>query len=278
MERYQLGAYRCARNTTSGDLLLLIAGATRFKAIFTRAFPGLYFSSTFPDRFGQFSWGTYIKQASAEDEAALNALCALFQEVVCIGDDLDESFALAFHTQTSPAGGYERTRVGQLVREAKPYNRAGSRGDRGRAAELAALLAAFVQRHPTYRGAELLAAVPPSNAEKDFDLPALLAEEIARRTGLGNATAMLHKTRPTRPMKECQTVQEKVDNLKDAFAVDPNAVRGKAMIVVDDVYQSGFSINEVGRVLRQAGARLVLGLTVTKTAHDLSEESVDELA
>jgi predicted amidophosphoribosyltransferase len=74
-------------------------------------------------------------------------------------------------------------------------------------------------------------------------------------------------------MKECQTIQEKVDNLAGAFAADPAVIAGKSVIILDDIYQSGFSINEVGRAVRDAGARLVLGLTATKTAHDLAEET-----
>lgn len=134
----------------------------------------------------------------------------------------------------------------------------------------------FIQRHPTYRRADLLIAVPPSNTNKDFDLPAVLVAEVARRSGLQDATAAVRKTRATGPMKECRTVQEKVDNLKDAFAADAAAVQGKNILLVDDIYQSGFSINEIGRVLRGAGASRVVGLTATKTAQDLSEDLTDE--
>jgi hypothetical protein len=273
MNRFQMGTFRGSHNPTTGDLLLMVDGSPLYKAILARAFPNLYFSSTFPDKFGQFTWGTYIKRASDTDEGELRGLCELFQRVVYLADDLDECFALAFHTQTSAAGGYERTSVGQLVRDAKPYNRAGSRGDRGKGVALAELLAGFIQQHPTYRRAELLVAVPPSNENKDFDLPALLAAEIAGRTGKRDATGAVRKTRATRPMKDCPTVQEKVENLKDAFAADSAVFQQKSVILVDDIYQSGFSINEVGRSLRQAGARLVLGLAATKTTQDLSEET-----
>ena len=264
------------RNPANQDLLLLITGSTHYKAILGRAFPNLYFSSAFPDRFGNFSCGTYIRNPAPQDEVGLQALCGLLQRAVCMEDDLDECFALAFHTQTSAAGGYERSPIGQLVRTAKPYNRAGSPGDRLRAAELAVLLSAFIQEHPTYRRANLIVAVPPSNTDKDFDLPALLVAEAAQRTGQSDASAALRKTRPTRPMKDCPTIQDKVENLAGAFEADPAVVAGKSVIVLDDIYQSGFSMNEAGRAFRAAGARLVLGLAATKTAHDLSEETTDE--
>jgi len=73
-------------------------------------------------------------------------------------------------------------------------------------------------------------------------------------------------------MKDCRTVQEKIDNLKDAFTAEAAQVKGKKVILVDDIYQTGFSINEVCRVLRGQGVAVVLGLVATKTAHDLSED------
>jgi predicted amidophosphoribosyltransferase len=276
MDRFQMDKFRCSRNL-AGDVLLMVSGSPRYKAILARAFPELYFSSTFADKFGSFTWGTYIKRASEGDERAICGLCELFQQVVYLADDLDECFALAFHTQTSSTGGYERTPIGQLVYTAKPYNRVGSPGDREQGVALAELLAGFVEQHPTYRRADLLVSVPPSNTNKDFDLPALLVAEIARRTGKRDATAAVRKTRATRPMKDCLTVQEKVDNLHGAFAADPAVVRQKCVVLIDDIYQSGFSIHELGRSLRQAGASLVLGLVASKTARDLSEETGYEL-
>jgi predicted amidophosphoribosyltransferase len=269
MDRYQLGAIRLSRNPTSDDLLLMVAGPTQYKAILSRALPGLYFSRVFPDRFGQYDWGTYIRGADAAQEGTLRELCCLFQQAVFIDDDLDECFALTFHTQMSVAGGYERTAIGQLVREAKPYDRAGSAGSLDKAKDLAALLARFVRQHPTYRRGDLLAAVPASNVNKTFDLPSVLASEMAAGLGLVDATAAIRKARATRPMKDCRTVQEKIDNLKDAFVVDASVFGGKRVILVDDIYETGFSINEVGRAARSAGASLVLGLVATKTARDL---------
>ncbi|HZT81676.1 MAG TPA: phosphoribosyltransferase family protein [Gemmataceae bacterium] len=273
MDKHQLGGFRLARNAATGDLLLLVSGPTLYKAVLGRAFPALYFSRTFEDRFGQFTWGTYIRGAGAAEEKALGEFCTLLQAAVYIDDDLDESFALSFHTQTSPAGGYERTAIGRLVYEAKPYDRIRHPGDRQRAAELAGLLVRFVQQQPTYRAADLLIPVPPSNQNKDYDLPTLLAEAIGKQTGIAATPAALRKTRNTRPMKDCRTVQEKIDNLKGAFTADPALVKGKKVILVDDIYQTGFSINEVCRVLRGQGVALVLGLVATKTAHDLSEDN-----
>lgn len=47
-------------------------------------------------------------------------------------------------------------------------------------------------------------------------------------------------------------------NLKNAFAVrDPRAVRGKKLLLVDDVFTTGTTVNECARVLRKSGAQSV---------------------
>ena len=38
---------------------------------------------------------------------------------------------------------------------------------------------------------------------------------------------------------------------------------------LDDIYQAGFTLNEVGKVLFEAGAQSVFGLAATKTGRDL---------
>lgn len=272
MDRYQLGVFELSRNERSGDLLLLLAGSTLYKSVFSRAFPDLRFSRTFEDRSGEFDWGTYIKRADEEDEEAIAQFCELLQTVILIDDDLKETFSLGFHGRMSSSGRYERTELGQLMRDAKPYNQGQSPGSRRKGEELAERMVQFIQAHPTYEDADLIVAVPPSNPDKPFDLPTFLVEKIAEQTGHTVATRSLRKTRSTRPMKECQTIPEKLDNIRDAFEADEAVFEGKSVIIIDDIYQSGFSMNEVGRVLDEAGADMVLGLVATKTFQDLSED------
>lgn len=272
MDRYQLVRFALTRNPQSGDLLLMVDGATAYKAVFSRAFPNLYFSRTFEDQFGNYSWGTYIKGATEADKTQLEAFGYLLQSAVLIDDDLDECYALSLHSQTSASGSFERTPIGQVVYMAKPYNRPPNPSNREKADELAGLMANFIQQHPSYTRADCIVAVPPSNPNKPFDLPTHLAQTIGTLTRLPVEPTAIRKIRATRPMKDCKTVQEKIGNLKDAFQADPSTVANKTVILLDDIYQTGFSINEVGRTLRQAGAKLVFGLTATKTFQDLSED------
>src|SRR5208337_5604550 len=55
-------------------------------------------------------------------------------------------------------------------------------------------------------------------------------------------------------------------NLRGAFAVaQPEGVKGREVLLVDDVYTTGATVSECARVLRQAGATKVWVATVART-------------
>jgi len=62
--------------------------------------------------------------------------------------------------------------------------------------------------------------------------------------------------------------RQKVDNVKGAFcALSPELVAGLTLLLIDDIYDSGYMLREVAQTLKQAGASAVYPLTITRTAH-----------
>ncbi len=195
----------------------------------------------------------------------------MFQEVVCIEDDLTETFALDYHTQMAPTGGYARTDLSNLVYRSKPYRGDFTPAKQQTADEIVERMTGFIQVRPTYARAEIIAAVSPSVLGRP-SLPVYLVEQLAACLGKVNGTGWITKVRPTRPMKDCKTIQEKIDNVRGAFALTSQGsaqIRGRSTILLDDIYQTGFTLNEVARMLIASGSREVLGLVATKTARDL---------
>ena len=45
----------------------------------------------------------------------------------------------------------------------------------------------------------------------------------------------------------------------------PDAVEGKSILLVDDIFDSGATIKEIGRMLTQAGATTIAPLVIAKT-------------
>jgi pyrimidine operon attenuation protein/uracil phosphoribosyltransferase len=270
MDHYQITRFEI-KDAHHNNAVLLVTGPLRYKAILQRAFKQYYFSRTFEDRFGRYEWGTYIYNIDISERERVETLLQVFQETVCIEDDLAETFALGYHTQMNPAGGYVRTDFGNLVYQAKPYRGNFTKTRQRAADEIAEQMAQFMKCHPTYARAEIVAAIP-SSATNQPNLPVYLAERLADHLGKENGTDLISKTRSTHPMKDCRTIQEKINNVKGAFALDHQGtarMQDRSIILLDDIYQTGFTLNEVGYVLLASGVREVLGLVATKTAQDL---------
>jgi len=74
------------------------------------------------------------------------------------------------------------------------------------------------------------------------------------------------KTRQTQPQKEMHTLPQKRDNVAGAFAVN-NDINGKRVLLVDDLFDSGATLDEITRLLRKHGAANINVLTLTRTIH-----------
>jgi len=76
----------------------------------------------------------------------------------------------------------------------------------------------------------------------------------------------LKKTRATEPQKMFQNSTLKSDNVKQAFRYErPMEVRGKTVLVVDDIFDSGSTIKEIGMMFTKLGAAKIAPLTIAKT-------------
>jgi len=77
---------------------------------------------------------------------------------------------------------------------------------------------------------------------------------------------LVAKTRQTRPQKEMKTLAQKRANVHGAFALKATA-KGKSILLVDDLFDSGATLEEIARLLQKDGAASVNVLTLTRTIH-----------
>jgi competence protein ComFC len=121
---------------------------------------------------------------------------------------------------------------------------------------------------PRLRGRRFDAIVPVplhSARERDrgFNQATLLAELLARRTGLRLNDAM-ERIRYTTTQTAYDRV-ERMRNLQDAFRLRKKAeVRGLRVLLIDDVLTTGSTLSECSRVLRNAGAISVYAATAAR--------------
>jgi predicted amidophosphoribosyltransferase len=58
---------------------------------------------------------------------------------------------------------------------------------------------------------------------------------------------------------------ERIANVRGAFRVArPERIRGRSVVLVDDVFTTGSTLGECARVLREAGAADVRALTLAR--------------
>ena len=93
------------------------------------------------------------------------------------------------------------------------------------------------------------------------------AQQVAAQLGV-EYLAVLGKVRITREQKSLKNWLQKADNVRGAFVVRfPELVAGRVLLLIDDIYDSGYMIREVAQTLMQAGAKAVYPFTITRTAH-----------
>ncbi|NWG02041.1 MAG: ComF family protein [Syntrophaceae bacterium] len=98
--------------------------------------------------------------------------------------------------------------------------------------------------------------------ERGFNQALLLAKEISGRTGIPYRKKMLQKKKSTPPQVNLSGA-EREQALRGVFqATEEEELLGKSILLVDDVYTTGATVNECSKVLLKGGAKRVDVLTL----------------
>jgi len=121
---------------------------------------------------------------------------------------------------------------------------------------------------PTSLEADVVIPVPlhPTRLrEREFNQSLLLADQIAQYIGSPLSFTNLVRTTPSEPQSTLSR-KERLKNLRQAFAVRrPLLIARKRVLLIDDVFTTGTTVNECAKVLRKAGAETVFVLTLART-------------
>jgi ComF family protein len=100
---------------------------------------------------------------------------------------------------------------------------------------------------------------------RGFNQSLLLARQVSRMYEMRVDPFLLYRSRETPPQTQL-TEEERRKNVRGAFAIDTGKLlKGKSVLLVDDVYTSGATVNECSRVLVRGGAKTVHVLTLART-------------
>ncbi len=101
-------------------------------------------------------------------------------------------------------------------------------------------------------------------AWRGFNQSSELGRAVGRALGVAVWDRALVRTRYTMPQTRLDR-KARQTNLKDAFAADASLVRGRRILLVDDVYTTGSTLGECARTLKRAGAAAVDALVLART-------------
>lgn len=136
----------------------------------------------------------------------------------------------------------------------------------GWADSFATLLRSTPWVEPALEQADWLLPLPLSAqrlAQRGYNQSLLLARALARHK---TRSDLLLRIRDTAVQSELKR-HERLLNMRDAFAVEPRQVaclRGRRVVLVDDVMTSGASLYAAATALRQVGVAHVTALVVAR--------------
>ena len=126
--------------------------------------------------------------------------------------------------------------------------------------ELAYFLGDYIRRIDP----DALVPVPMYPAKKrmrGYNQSQVLADALGRHLNLPVRGDLVRRVRNTRALKALNP-KERLNNLKNAFNLKGNGVKLSTIIIVDDIYTTGSTIDAVSKVLLEAGVKNIYFVTI----------------
>lgn len=97
--------------------------------------------------------------------------------------------------------------------------------------------------------------------QRGYNQAALLAKAVGRATDIPVYEHYLGRIKYAPPLKN-QNPKERENNLKNAFIIKQNDVKLNTIIIIDDIYTTGSTMDEIAAVLKRAGVKNVYFMTL----------------
>ncbi len=183
----------------------------------------------------------------------------------------DEGFALDIHSLSSTLIGYDefghemfdtkRSALGELLYKLKYGTDKSVLND-----ILDTVVEFLLNRWKVVQSLDLIVPMPPSNLSRRSQPVLELARGLSSGTGVPMSEAALVKVKETPQLKNVYGYEERARILNEAFEARSSLVQGKTVLLLDDLYRSGATLNAASQALRQRGkAKTIYVLALTRT-------------
>lgn len=108
------------------------------------------------------------------------------------------------------------------------------------------------------RDCDMVICVPVSDGrlkERGYNQSEYIARSIAEKFGISYGEGVLEKHKDTPPVSHLNAVQRK-KAVKGVYRVNQD-ISGKNILLIDDIYTTGSTVNECARMLKKNGAKRV---------------------
>jgi predicted amidophosphoribosyltransferase len=150
-----------------------------------------------------------------------------------------------------------RTEIGELLFKLKYRN------DEGAVTDLADAAEGFIRSWRT--DFSVIVPVPPTRTYRVLQPVLRLASEIGLRLAVPVAADAVRKLKAFSELKNVYDAEERRKLLEGAFEVNPKHVSGERVLLFDDLYRSGATMNAIAERITAAGASQVFAFAFTQT-------------
>lgn len=114
------------------------------------------------------------------------------------------------------------------------------------------------------RGVEAVIPIPihkNRRKRRGYNQAEIFAKELGKRLRLPVDTGILVRTLDTTPQKKLND-RERKNNLKKALKIEADSVQWKRVLVVDDIYTTGSTVDAAADALKEAGVEEIYVLSI----------------
>lgn len=189
-----------------------------------------------------------------EEYLKIEDFVSVYNDIVFLRDNLDLSISLSMNYE-----GNERTEIGELEYQAKFCDNDDAEN------ELIEKCKEWIQKLPYYKNADHICAMPNSNPDEE-SLPKRIVNSLID-FGFTDISGKISWRSKTRKVKEAKDIEEKLEILEESnLSITKDLdIKGKTIILFDDLYMSGLSMQYLAMKLKEAGANRVFGLSIVKS-------------
>lgn len=105
---------------------------------------------------------------------------------------------------------------------------------------------------------------PKKQIQRGYNQTELIAKKIAKELSIVYVKDVLYKQKHTETQSSLDKIS-RASNVKDAYSLkNMQKINGKRVVLFDDIYTTGSTAKECSKVLKQAGAKEIVVLTLAK--------------